>query len=120
MKPKNRKKVHRDRPTLPELDQTKKSVLNGLTSLQSRRSYQHAIDEFIGWYCSEPRLALNRAVVLRYLSRDSTHCVPHHRASDKRCRFFSGRHGHRTQEMLPHDAAIDFSGEESISRPSVF
>ena len=26
----------------------------------------HAIDEFIGWYCSEPRLAFNRSVVLRY------------------------------------------------------
>src|SRR5438552_857197 len=26
----------------------------------------HAIDEFIGWYCSEPRLAFNRTVVLRY------------------------------------------------------
>ena len=65
MKPK-RKKAHKDRPTLPELDQTKKSVLNSLGSLQSRRSYQHAMDEFIDWYCSEPRLALNRAVVLRY------------------------------------------------------
>src|SRR3954453_12701376 len=66
MKSKNRKKAHDDRPTLPELDQTKISVLNSLTSLQSRRSYQHAMDEFIEWYCSEPRLALNRAVVLRY------------------------------------------------------
>ena len=66
MRPKNRKKAHTDRPTLPELDQTKTSVLNSLTSLQSRRSYQHAMDEFIEWYCSEPRLALNRAVVLRY------------------------------------------------------
>lgn len=66
MKDKNRKKSRTDRPTLPELDQTKKSVLNSLTSLQSRRSYQHAIDEFIEWYCSEPRLALNRAVVLQY------------------------------------------------------
>jgi hypothetical protein len=47
MKPKNRKKARTDRPTLPELDQTKKSVLNGLMSLQSRRSYQHAMDEFI-------------------------------------------------------------------------
>jgi hypothetical protein len=28
-------------------------------------SYAHAIDEFIGW-CSEPRLAFNRTVVLRY------------------------------------------------------
>jgi hypothetical protein len=26
----------------------------------------HAIDEFIAWYCSEPRLAFNRSVVLRY------------------------------------------------------
>ncbi len=67
MKPSNRKKSKRtDRPTLPELDQTKRSVLNSLASLQSRRSYQHAMEEFIDWYCSEPRLALNRGVVLRY------------------------------------------------------
>jgi len=32
----------------------------------SQESYGHAIDEFIGWYCSEPRLAFNRTVVLRY------------------------------------------------------
>src|SRR5437879_4067041 len=30
--------------------------------------YRHAIDEFVDWYCSEPRLALNRIVVLRYRS----------------------------------------------------
>jgi hypothetical protein len=52
--------------TLPELAQSKTSVLNTLGSMQSRRSYQHAMDEFIAWYCSEPRLALNRIVVLRY------------------------------------------------------
>ena len=52
--------------TLPELEQSKTSVLNTLGSLQSRRSYQQAMDEFIAWYCSEPRLALNRIVVLRY------------------------------------------------------
>ena len=52
--------------TLPELEQSKTFVLNTLGSLQSRRSYQHAMDEFIAWYCSEPRLALNRIVVLRY------------------------------------------------------
>ena len=66
MKRTNRKKTRTDRPTLPELDQTKKSVLNSLASLQSRRSYQHAMDEFIEWYCSEPRLALNRGIVLGY------------------------------------------------------
>jgi len=31
----------------------------------SQESYGRAIDEFIGWYCSGPRLALNRSVVLR-------------------------------------------------------
>ena len=66
MKRTNRKRTHPVRPTLPELDQTKRSALNSLTSLQSRRSYQHAMEEFIEWYCSEPRLALNRSVVLRY------------------------------------------------------
>ena len=52
--------------TLPELEQSKTSVLNTLGSMQSRRSYQHAMDEFIAWHCSEPRLALNRIVVLHY------------------------------------------------------
>jgi len=52
--------------TLPELDQSKTAVLNSLGSLRSRRSYRFAMEEFIQWYCSEPRLALNRAVVLRY------------------------------------------------------
>jgi integrase len=67
MKHVNRNRPRRtDRPSLPELDQTKRSVLNSVASLQSRRSYQHAMDEFIDWYCSEPRLALNRVVVLRY------------------------------------------------------
>lgn len=61
-----RKSLRTDRPTLPELDQTKRSVLNSLASLQSRRSYQCAMNEFIDWYCSEPRLALNRGVVLAY------------------------------------------------------
>ena len=66
MKRPNRKKSRTGRPTLPELDQAKRSVLNSLTSLQSRQSYQQAMDEFIEWYCSEPRLALSRAVALRY------------------------------------------------------
>ena len=66
MKRTNRKKAYSNRLGLPELDQTKRSILNSLSSLQSRRSYQHAMEEFIDWYCSEPRLALNRGVVLRY------------------------------------------------------
>src|SRR5690242_12832212 len=51
---------------LPDLEQAKRAVLNSLAAASSQESYGHAIDEFIGWYCSEPRLAFNRTVVLRY------------------------------------------------------
>ena len=51
---------------LPDLDQSKRAVLNALSSPNSRRVYEHAIDKFIAWYCSEPRLAFNRIVLVRY------------------------------------------------------
>ena len=54
--------------TLPELDQSKTTVLNTLASAHSRRSYKHAIEKFIAWYCAEPRLGFNRSVVVRYRS----------------------------------------------------
>src|ERR1700732_5238345 len=59
---------------LPDLEQSKSAVLNSLTSLSSQRSYDHAIREFIDWYCSEPRLAFNRTVVTRYrISLEQAH-----------------------------------------------
>jgi integrase len=51
---------------LPDLEQAKTAVLNSLTSASGQRTYEHAIREFVAWYCSEPRLAFNRTVVLRY------------------------------------------------------
>ena len=51
---------------LPDLELSKSAVLNSLTCSSSKRSYDHAIREFIDWYCSEPRLAFNRTVVTRY------------------------------------------------------
>jgi site-specific recombinase XerD len=54
--------------TIPELQQSKTAVLNTLASQHSRRSYQYAIDKFIAWYCSEPRLEFNRAIVVKYRS----------------------------------------------------
>ena len=51
---------------LPDLDHCKRAVLNSLGSPASRRVYEYAIDQFIAWYCSEPRLAFNRIVVVRY------------------------------------------------------
>ncbi len=51
---------------IPDLEHSKLAVLRSLGSPDSRRGYQHAIDEFVAWYCSEPRLAFNKTVVLRY------------------------------------------------------
>jgi hypothetical protein len=49
----------------PDLEHAKAAVLNSLNSADAKRGYRHAIDEFVDWYCSEPRLAFNRIVVLR-------------------------------------------------------
>ena len=51
---------------LPDLDYAKGAVLNTLGSPESKRAYEFAIDDFVSWYCSEPRLAFNKTVVLRY------------------------------------------------------
>jgi integrase len=62
---------------LPDLEQSKSAVLNSLTSPSSQRSYDHAIREFIDWYCSEPRLAFNKTVVTRYrISLEQRHYAP--------------------------------------------
>src|SRR5262250_378445 len=53
---------------LLDLEHAKSAVLSSLSSLDAQRGYRHAIDEFVDWYCSEPRLAFNRTVVLRYRS----------------------------------------------------
>jgi site-specific recombinase XerD len=53
---------------LPDLEHAKAAVLDSLNSADAKRGYRHAIDEFVDWYCSEPRLAFNRIVVLRYRS----------------------------------------------------
>ena len=60
--------VRLDTLTIPELEQSKAAVLTTLPSVHSRRCYTFAIDRFIAWYCSEPRLTFNRAVVVRYRS----------------------------------------------------
>src|SRR5205809_3123547 len=53
---------------LPDLEHAKAAVLNSLNSTDAKRGNRHAIDEFVDWYCSKPRLAFNRIVVLRYRS----------------------------------------------------
>ena len=75
---KKRKKIakstarNKTRLGLPDLDQAKAAVLNSLRSPESQRGYQHAMDEFIAWYCSEPRLSFNKTVVTEQRSWELT------------------------------------------------
>src|SRR4051812_42407132 len=77
-KPKSRAKKPPKRVlALPDLEQAKAAVLNSLTSASGQRTYDHAITEFVAWYCSEPRLAFNRTVVLRYrIHLEQRHYAP--------------------------------------------
>ena len=72
MKQKHTRRGGRKKPKtvfrLPDLEHARTAVLNSLTNVDAQRGYRHAIDEFVEWYCSEPRLAFNRVVVLRYRS----------------------------------------------------
>lgn len=65
-KSRNKKKAPKRVLALPDLELAKTAVLNSLTSASGQRTYDHAVHEFVTWYCSEPRLAFNRTVVLRY------------------------------------------------------
>lgn len=62
---------------LPDLEQAKSAVLATLTSASGQQTYDHAIREFVTWYCSEPRLAFNRTVVLRHrIHLEQQHYAP--------------------------------------------
>jgi hypothetical protein len=69
MRSKSKKRKLAQRKTklgLPDLDRAKAAVLASLHSPELQRSFRHAIDEFVGWYCSEPCLSFNKTVVTRY------------------------------------------------------
>jgi site-specific recombinase XerD len=51
---------------LPDLEHAKSAVLVSLRSPESQRSYRRSIEDFVCWYCSEPRLSFNKTVVTRY------------------------------------------------------
>jgi site-specific recombinase XerD len=90
--------------TIPELEQSKTAVLNTLTSIHSRRCYAFAIDRFIAWYCSEPRLTFNRAVVVRYRSyleslRLSAATINSHLSAIRRLADESAESGWLTPEL---------------------
>src|SRR6266567_9577337 len=51
---------------LPDLEVAKSAVLSSLSCPDAQRGCRHAIDEFVEWYCSEPRLSFSKTVVVRY------------------------------------------------------
>lgn len=62
---------------LPDLEVAKSAVLNGLSCPDAQRGYRHAIEEFVDWYCSEPRLSFSKTVVVRYrMHLESRHLAP--------------------------------------------
>lgn len=50
----------------PDLEVAKSAVINSLSCPDAQRGYRHALDEFVDWYCSEPRLSFSKTVVVRY------------------------------------------------------
>ena len=90
--------------TIPELEQSRAAVLNTFASIHSRRSYTFAINSFIAWYCSEPRLNFNRAVVVRYRShlentRLSASTIDLHMSAIRRLADESAESGWLTPEL---------------------
>jgi hypothetical protein len=81
------KRAHRPKMKLglPDLDQAKGAVLSSLRSPQSQRGYRHTIDEFITWYCSEPRPSFNKTVA----RRDRIHLEDRQLAQETWSRFNS-------------------------------
>ena len=96
----NLKKTFETKATLKvsDIDHAKAALLNGLSSPESKRGYRHSIDEFISWYCSEPRFSFSKHVVTRYrLYLKARRLAPrtHNGRRRRRCR-------HRRTTSPPH------------------
>jgi len=62
---------------LPDLEVAKSAVINSLSCPDAQRGYRHAIEEFVGGFCSEPRLSFSKTVVVRYLMHlEGRHLAP--------------------------------------------
>ena len=74
---KEKRRVGKTVLRLPNLEVAKSAVLNSLSCPDAQRSYRHAIDEFVDWYCSEPRLSFCKTVVVRYrMHLETRHLAP--------------------------------------------
>ena len=70
---------------LPDLEHAKTAVLNNFTSASRQRTYDHAIREFVGWYCSEPALRLTARCPPRPHSPGAAPLRARHDQSAPRC-----------------------------------
>src|SRR6185295_4858087 len=66
-----RKKSHKRVLALPDLEHAKTAVLNSLTSTSGQRTYDHAIREFVTWYCSTINLRLAAVRRVAYEAADA-------------------------------------------------
>jgi hypothetical protein len=68
MKRRNKRKLARPKTKLglPDLEHAKAAVVGSLSSPGSQREFRRAVDEFVAWYCSEPRLSFSKTVVTRF------------------------------------------------------
>jgi integrase len=74
---KDKRRVPKSVLRLSDLEVAKSAVLNSLSCPDAQRGYRHAIDEFVDWYCSEPRLSFSKTVVVRYrMHLESRHLAP--------------------------------------------
>jgi hypothetical protein len=74
MKRNSKRKLMRQKMKLglPDLENTKIAVIVSLRSFESQRSYRYSIDEFVGWYCSAPRLSLHCLTSLMTIENSCT------------------------------------------------
>jgi hypothetical protein len=73
---KDKRRVPKSVLRLPDLEVAKSAVLNSLSCPDAQRGYRHAIDEFVDWYCSEPRLSFSKTVVVRYRMHPESRHLP--------------------------------------------
>ena len=115
----NRKKHPKTVLKLPDLELSKSTVLNSLASTSSQRSYDHAIREFIAWYCSEARLAFNKTVVTRYrIALEQRHYA----SSTSNLRVAAGRrpaYEASDSGLLSHDLAAGIRRVKGVRRLGV-
>jgi hypothetical protein len=95
----------------PYLDQSKLAVLNSFCLPASCRVYQSAIDQFIAWYCSEPRLACNPIVVVRYRMHLDGRGLAPTRSTSNWLRFDASHTKPPTPNVEPRAGCSDQPGE---------